>query len=80
MIPDRNIEVLLDERLNSNSNVKRLRIVHFNDVYNIEGCKDEPVGGAARFLKAVETFTKNQSALLVFSGDAVSPSTCNYIN
>jgi len=78
MIPDRNIEVLLDERLNSNSNVKRLRIVHFNDVYNIEPAKDEPVGGAARFAKAIETFTKKNSALLAFSGDAVSPSTCKF--
>ena len=28
---------------------KTISILHFNDVYDIEGFHEEPVGGAARF-------------------------------
>ncbi|KAH9515746.1 hypothetical protein Btru_011888 [Bulinus truncatus] len=50
-----------------------LTILHFNDVYNIEGQKDEPRGGAAR----MHTYIKSQShlnPLVLFSGDALNPS------
>ncbi|KAK3703755.1 hypothetical protein RRG08_040940 [Elysia crispata] len=50
-----------------------LTILHFNDVYNIEGQKDEPMGGAAR----MQTYIKSQQGLdplLLFSGDALNPS------
>ena len=50
-----------------------LTILHFNDVYNIEGQKDEPMGGAAR----MQTYVKSQQGLdplLLFSGDALNPS------
>lgn len=34
---------------------KVIHIVHFNDVYNINEKESEPVGGAARFISAVES-------------------------
>ena len=52
----------------------QLRIVHFNDVYNIEGLKEEPVGGAARFKTVLDEVVKDKHAIVLFSGDAVSPS------
>ncbi|RNA37918.1 mannosylglucosyl-3-phosphoglycerate phosphatase isoform X2 [Brachionus plicatilis] len=55
-------------------NSKTLRIIHFNDVYNIEGFDTEPFGGAARFKTAIDFF-QNKKNLVLFSGDAFSPST-----
>ncbi|XP_037078081.1 snake venom 5'-nucleotidase-like isoform X2 [Pollicipes pollicipes] len=51
----------------------RLTIVHFNDVYNIEAGMQEPVGGAARFVTAVEQY-KHLNPMVIFSGDIFSPS------
>lgn len=49
-------------------------IVHFNDVYNIEQTTTtEPVGGALRFSTAVKQL-HNLNPLVLFSGDAFSPS------
>jgi 5'-nucleotidase len=48
-------------------------IVHFNDVYDIEPCEQEPVGGAARFVTAVRQLN-DQNPLVLFSGDAFNPS------
>ena len=48
---------------------KKLRIIHFNDVYNIEQ-------GSARFATAVDALNEEDNCLLVFSGDALSPSAC----
>lgn len=54
---------------------KHLKIVHFNDVYNIESCENEPKAGAARFINAVEEVLKtDESTIILFSGDAISPS------
>jgi hypothetical protein len=58
---------------------KKLRILHFNDVYNIENSECEPKAGAARFLTAVETLKEadkqyDMPTLVVFSGDVFSPS------
>lgn len=50
-----------------------LTILHFNDVYNIEGRDKEPVGGAARFKTCLERFG-HLNPLTLFSGDALSPS------
>ncbi len=55
---------------------KTLRIIHFNDVYNIEEHADEPKGGASRFLTALNLIKEEKPALVVFSGDALSPSSC----
>mmetsp|Transcript_5095 Transcript_5095/g.7038 ORF Transcript_5095/g.7038 Transcript_5095/m.7038 type:complete len:645 (+) Transcript_5095:216-2150(+) len=55
--------------------LSELTIVHFNDVYNIESREKEPVGGLARFVSAVNTVKeKNPGTIVLFSGDAFSPS------
>jgi 5'-nucleotidase len=57
-----------------------LRLLHFNDVYHVEGGSREPAGGAARFQTVVNQYRSdpkfaNQSHLLTFfSGDAFNPS------
>lgn len=61
----------------SDPNAKQLRIIHFNDVYNIEGLDSEPSGGASRFKTALDFF-QNKKNLVLFSGDAFSPSTCKH--
>jgi 5'-nucleotidase len=50
-----------------------ITIVHFNDVYNIEPGTQEPVGGAARFVTAVQRLS-DRNPLILFSGDALNPS------
>ncbi|KMY92833.1 uncharacterized protein Dsimw501_GD10747, isoform A [Drosophila simulans] len=53
---------------------KPLTILHYNDVYNIESMAEtEPVGGAARFATAIKSFA-HLNPLVLFSGDAFSPS------
>ncbi|TPP67772.1 putative salivary ecto-5'-nucleotidase/apyrase [Fasciola gigantica] len=55
----------------------QFEILHFNDVYNVEEGSSNPCGGAARFTTAV-THLRSQApehTLLLFSGDALSPST-----
>jgi len=56
-----------------------LRIVHFNDVYDLESRAAEPAGGAARFAHAVaclraDADAAGEACLTLFSGDALSPS------
>lgn len=60
---------------------KNLRIIHFNDVYNIEERNIEPVGGAARFITAADMCRKEKlsETILLFSGDAYSPSTMSIL-
>ena len=58
---------------------KHLRIVHFNDVYNVDPGEREPVGGAARFVAATRRAGGGRpaaegGALVLFSGDAYNPS------
>ena len=58
----------------------KCEILHFNDVYDLEG-KDEDVtsdktailGGAARFKTALDAYN-SESKLVVFSGDIFFPS------
>ncbi|XP_030369481.1 uncharacterized protein LOC115620395 isoform X2 [Scaptodrosophila lebanonensis] len=53
---------------------KPLTILHYNDVYNIESMNEhEPVGGAARFATAMKSYA-HLNPLVLFSGDAFSPS------
>lgn len=57
----------------------KLPILHFNDVYNVESReKQEPIGGAARMLTAFKQFSE-LNPLIIFCGDALSPSMCKYI-
>ena len=60
-----------------NNNSRRLRIIHFNDVYNIESDTNEPKGGAARFGTLIKTLKAQEPSLVLFSGDAFAPSTRN---
>jgi 2',3'-cyclic-nucleotide 2'-phosphodiesterase (5'-nucleotidase family) len=55
---------------------KKLNIIHFNDVYNIESSlTDKVCGGASRFVTTIESLINNNNPTVVlFSGDAISPS------
>ena len=63
------------------STTKQLTILHFNDVYNVDvSNKQEPVGGAARFVYAVQQQKQaiqqetGHEPLVLFSGDCFNPS------
>ena len=53
-----------------------VRIVHFNDVYEIQPRASEPVGGAAKFAGFVRSLdaADRERPLILFSGDAANPS------
>lgn len=56
-----------------------LTLLHFNDVYNVEPRRKEPVGGIARFATRMrelraEASARGEEALCLFSGDAFNPS------
>lgn len=55
-----------------------LRILHFNDVYDIQPDTREPVGGFARFRTVLERYNEKvgggSTTLTLFSGDAFNPS------
>lgn len=55
---------------------KRLKILHFNDVYNIShDPNNEVCGGISRFAaKLKEIKKKNPDTVILFSGDLWSPS------
>lgn len=55
-----------------------LVILHFNDVYNLEPQKEEPVGGAARFVSCVKSY-QSLNPLVLFSGDVLNPSLCKHV-
>ena len=55
-----------------------LTIVHFNDVYNIGEREKEPVGGAARFKTCLDCLYELHP-LVLFSGDALSPSSISIV-
>ena len=50
---------------------KRFTILHFNDVYEIESRRQNPVGGVARFIRRLKDAPEG---LVLFSGDALAPS------
>jgi 2',3'-cyclic-nucleotide 2'-phosphodiesterase (5'-nucleotidase family) len=67
-------EVIFESKTSPNE-VKKINIIHFNDVYNVEENSKEPVGGAARFVNAIEKLNaSDESTMVIFSGDALSPS------
>ncbi|KAJ2807528.1 hypothetical protein H4R20_001248 [Coemansia guatemalensis] len=56
---------------------KLLRILHFNDVYNVGATNRDPIGGASRFTTLVHSLQDAKGAaptLTLFSGDAYFPS------
>ncbi|PIA14247.1 Metallo-dependent phosphatase, partial [Coemansia reversa NRRL 1564] len=55
----------------------KLRILHFNDVYNVGASSRDPIGGASRFTSLVHSLQDVKDAaptLTLFSGDAYFPS------
>ena len=56
---------------------KKINIIHFNDVYNVESGTKEPFGGAARVVTLIEKLKEQETnpTIVIFSGDAISPST-----
>lgn len=65
-----------DYRKMSSTTNNSLYILHYNDIYNIDANSSmEPVGGATRFSTAIKSFSK-LNPLILFSGDAFSPSMC----
>lgn len=56
-----------------------IRILHFNDVYDLQEADHEPIGGVARFKTAIEQF-RTPNTLVLFSGDAFSPSLLSNIH
>lgn len=51
-----------------------LNILHFNDVHEIIESSREPVGGVGRFQSLMKKLKEQHNAIVVFSGDAFSPS------
>jgi 5'-nucleotidase len=49
------------------------RIIHFNDVYDLQPGEKEPIGGVAHFKTAIDQY-KTSNTLVLFSGDVFSPS------
>ncbi|ESO03811.1 hypothetical protein HELRODRAFT_80178 [Helobdella robusta] len=79
------LDVLQQLSINSGSsvdpsacNIKKLYLIHFNDVYNVESRKQEPVGGAARFTTAIHHL-QHLNPLILFSGDIFNPSSMSTI-
>lgn len=69
-----------DYRKMSSTTNNSLYILHYNDIYNIDANSSvEPVGGATRFSTAIKSFS-NLNPLILFSGDAFSPSMCKIFN
>ncbi|CEP09935.1 hypothetical protein [Parasitella parasitica] len=56
----------------------RIELLHFNDVYNVIPSKEEPVGGASRFVGRIKQIlaasTAPDTPVVLFSGDAFNPS------
>ncbi len=70
------IVFISEENFSNNIIEAKLRILHFNDVYDIEGNIKEQTGGASRFQTALKYLREDEPCLVLFSGDAFSPSTC----
>jgi 5'-nucleotidase len=74
-------EIIYENIERTKENKKKLNIIHFNDVYNIESRDVEPAGGSARFITAIEDLiNQNEPTLVLFSGDAISPSSSKYFS
>ncbi|KAA0200128.1 Trifunctional nucleotide phosphoesterase protein YfkN [Fasciolopsis buskii] len=60
----------------STVNTIHAKILHFNDVYNVEESSGDLCGGAARFVTALKQFRAQakENTLILFSGDLLSPS------
>ena len=75
--------LLTSETKQQTTSLKQLRILHFNDVYNVDPtARGDKCGGAARFVRLVKSYQKGGEKydgtigepLVFFSGDAFNPS------
>ncbi len=57
----------------ASSQGRNLKIIHFNDVYDISPRTIEPIGGASRFAHLVKQHAAD-NPLVLFSGDCLNPS------
>jgi 2',3'-cyclic-nucleotide 2'-phosphodiesterase (5'-nucleotidase family) len=59
-----------------------IRILHFNDVYNIEEAPTSPCAGASRFAAKLKALREEHEppALVMFSGDLFNPSLLSTVN
>lgn len=60
-----------------NPRAEVFRVLHFNDVYDIEESEAFPEGGVHNF-KAAMFARRTEQTLCLFSGDAFSPSTIGF--
>ena len=67
-------ELIYENEIKLEDTNKKINLIHFNDVYNVENGTREPVGGAARFITAIERLKQEEPTIVLFSGDAISPS------
>lgn len=67
----------------SRTDTPSLRLLHFNDVYNVSESSSEPIGGISRFVTVAKSYrdasanasdTHVPKLLTLFSGDAYNPS------
>lgn len=58
---------------NAASKPKQLKILHFNDVYEVDARSREPVGGISRFTSLLRSHEAEDPCVL-FSGDFLAPS------
>lgn len=68
--------VFNDDTLDLNEFEKTFKILHFNDVYNVESSSQEPKAGAARFLTLLKHLKLSHQCIVLFSGDCFSPCSC----
>ena len=73
-VPNFTTELIYDSLAGHQAEARRFNIIHFNDVYNIESRDCEPVGGASRFVVALESLIAKAPTIVLFSGDAIMPS------
>lgn len=55
-------------------NVRKLNLIHYNDVYELRGNDKEICGGADRFCTLLTEIRDKHDALVLFSGDLFNPS------
>ena len=52
-------------------------ILHFNDCYNLDPVKSDPVGGVSKFTTLLHQYqNEKKNSITTFGGDVFSPSTC----
>ena len=57
---------------------KKINVIHFTDSYCIDSQSIEPVGGCSRFMTVLQHLKKQGPNVILFSGNAISPSHGSY--